>query len=159
MRHELAAGVAAGAAGTVALNAATYLDMVVRGRPASTLPGAAAGKLADLGTVDLGDADSAPNRREGLGALLGIVTGVGVGAVYGLVRLGANVPAPLAALGLAGAAMTASDLPMTALGLTDPRRWSASSWIADLLPHLAYGSAAAAAYELFDRGLRRAPGG
>lgn len=140
MRHELAAGVAAGAAGTVALNAATHLDMVVRGRPASTLPGEAAGRLTDLAAVDLGDGDSAPNRREGLGALLGIVTGVGVGAAYGLVRLAVSVPAPLAALGLAGAAMTASDLPMTALGLTDPRKWSASSWITDLLPHLAYGA-------------------
>jgi hypothetical protein len=31
-------GAAAGAAGTTALNAVTYLDMVVRGRPASDAP-------------------------------------------------------------------------------------------------------------------------
>ena len=37
MRRELAAGIAAGAVGTVALNLTTYLDMVIRGRPASSV--------------------------------------------------------------------------------------------------------------------------
>jgi hypothetical protein len=35
--------------------------------------------------------------------------------------------------------MAASDLPATALGLTDPRSWGAAGWMSDLLPHLAYG--------------------
>ena len=36
---RLLAGIAAGAAGTTALNATTYLDMALRGRPASRTPG------------------------------------------------------------------------------------------------------------------------
>lgn len=149
MRRELIAGIAAGAVGTTALNAATYADMVGRGRPASHLPADAAGRLVATAHVDLGNETSAPNRREGLGALLGIVTGVTVGAAYGLVRSRVRVPAALAAIGLGAAAMLAGDAPMTALGLTDPREWEASSWVADLLPHLVFGAAAATAYELF----------
>ena len=149
MRVQLAAGVAAGAAGTVALNAATYLDMLARGRQSSSVPADAAGKLSDMAGVDLGDDDTSPNRREALGALLGLVTGLGVGAAYGLIRSRLDVPRAIAALGLAAAAMASSDLPMTQLGLTDPREWDATSWIADVLPHLAYGVAAAATYELF----------
>jgi len=36
---------------------------------------------------------------------------------------------------------------MTALGLTDPREWSASDWASDVVPHLAYGAVAALVYE------------
>jgi hypothetical protein len=28
---------------------------------------------------------------------------------------------------------------MVVLGITDPRTWSTADWIADLVPHLAYG--------------------
>lgn len=150
MRRELAAGIAAGAVGTVALNVTTYLDMVVRGRPASTAPADAAGQLADLAGADLGDDEQAPNRREGLGALLGIVTGLSVGAVYGLARDRVYMPLPVAAGCLGAAAMVGSDVPMTALGLTDPREWDAASWAADIVPHLAFGVATALAYRKFD---------
>lgn len=150
MRRELAAGIAAGAVGTVALNVTTYLDMLIRARPASSTPGDAAGKIADTVGADLGDEEQAPNRREGLGALLGIFTGLGVGAVYGLVRGRVHVPLPVAAGCLGAAAMVGSDLPMTALGLTDPREWDAASWASDAVPHLAYGAAAALAYQMFD---------
>jgi len=156
MRRALAAGIAAGAVGTVALNAATYLDMLVRGRPASTLPADAADTLADAAGADLGDAETAPNRGEALGALLGIATGLTVGAVFGVVQRRARLPYPLAALGLGAAAMAGSDLPMTALGLTDPRDWDGTSWAADALPHLAYGAAAAATYALIDSRDRQA---
>jgi uncharacterized membrane protein len=37
--------------------------------------------------------------------------------------------------------MAATNLPMTALGLTDPREWTAADWISDAVPHLAYGAA------------------
>jgi len=37
--------------------------------------------------------------------------------------------------------------PMVALGITDPRTWSADSWISDIVPHLAYGLATAAVFE------------
>jgi len=35
---------------------------------------------------------------------------------------------------------------MAALGVTDPRRWDAADWLSDLVPHLAYGFAAAFVY-------------
>jgi hypothetical protein len=40
---------------------------------------------------------------------------------------------------------------MTALGVTDPRTWSASSWLSDVVPHAAYAVAAAATLEALDR--------
>lgn len=33
------------------------------------------------------------------------------------------------------------------LGVTDPRRWTAADWAADVIPHLAYGALAAAVYD------------
>ena len=47
MANRILAGIVAGAAGTVAINIATYVDMLVRGRPASTLPAKVARKIAD----------------------------------------------------------------------------------------------------------------
>jgi hypothetical protein len=40
---------------------------------------------------------------------------------------------------------------MTVSGVTDPRSWSASEWLADVLPHAAYALAAAGVLELFDQ--------
>ncbi|WP_329085066.1 hypothetical protein [Streptosporangium sp. NBC_01469] len=144
---SLTAGILAGAAGTTALDLAGYLDMTVRGRPASGLPAQAAGKLADRAGTDLGSGETADSRREGLGALLGYATGLGVGALYGLLAEDRRVPLPVAALGLSAMAMTASVVPLAALGLTDPRDWSASSWVSDIVPHLAYGLTAAVVYD------------
>ena len=36
--------------------------------------------------------------------------------------------------------LVAANGPMTVLGVTDPRTWSATDWISDLVPHLAYGA-------------------
>jgi xanthosine utilization system XapX-like protein len=150
MRRELLTGIAAGAVGTVALNVVTYLDMTVRGRPASSIPAQAAGKLADQAGLHLGEGAAAQNRKEGLGALLGYLTGLGVGLVYGGVRSRLpGVPLPVAAVGLGMAAMAGSDVPIAAMGLTDPREWNAASWASDIVPHLAYGLGTAAAYEAF----------
>jgi hypothetical protein len=33
---------------------------------------------------------------------------------------------------------------MTVLGITDPGRWSASAWLSDVIPHLAYGAVVSA---------------
>ena len=41
--------------------------------------------------------------------------------------------------------------PMGALGVIDPRTWPAESWLSNLVPHLAYGLATAAAFEAFRR--------
>lgn len=148
MRHPFARGILAGAAGTIALDVATYLDMAVRGRPPSSLPSSAAGRLAGTLHLPLGEGEAADNRRSGLGALLGYATGLGVGVGYGLLRSRRRLPVPVAALGLAVAAMAGSDVPLTASHLTDPRRWSAADWASDVVPHLAYGAAAAVAYEI-----------
>jgi len=95
----------------------------------------------------------AQNRTQGLGGLLGYVAGLGVGSLYGLVRpsLGA-LPLPLAAVGLGAAAMVASDLPSVSLGVTNPREWGVTGWLADVAPHGTYGLVAAVAYEVFTGG-------
>jgi hypothetical protein len=49
------------------------------------------------------------------------------------------------ALGLG--VMAASDASSAALGTTDPRTWSPADWASDVLPHLAYGAAAVAAFD------------
>jgi hypothetical protein len=150
MGRNLVAGAAAGAVGTIALDVTTYLDMFVRGRPASSVPSDAAGKLAELAGLDLGDdEDTAANRKSGLGALLGYATGVGVGVAYGALRARVRVPRPVAAVGLGVAAMAGGDVPLVALGLTDPREWGAAGWAADIVPHLVYGFLTALAYEGF----------
>ncbi|MEV7012537.1 hypothetical protein [Streptosporangium sp. NPDC051022] len=148
---SIGAGVAAGAAGTTALDTVSYLDMVVRGRPASDVPAEAADELASRAGVDLGPGDQGDNRRAGLGALLGYAAGLGVGALYGLLPGDRRPPLPVAALGLSAAAMAAGDIPLAALGVTDPRRWDATSWVSDVLPHLAYGLTTALVYARLTR--------
>ena len=135
------AGAAAGAAGTAALNAATYLDMTIRGRGASDTPQRSVEKLAGQAGMEVpGDGATRDNRLSGLGSLSGIATGVGVGAVVGVLhRLGLRPPALIGGPLVGLAAMAATDSSMASLGVSDPRTWSVADWLADLLPHLAYG--------------------
>ncbi len=156
MLRTVLMGTAAGAVGTVALNITTYADMAIRGRPPSSMPAEMVSTLAQKAGVNLSgegeDDEQAQNRKSGLGALSGYVVGLGVGTAYGLLRLGGReVPVPLAGIGLGAAAMAGSDVPMAALGLTNPAKWSASSWAADVVPHLAYGLFAALAFDAFTR--------
>lgn len=159
MTHLLR-GLAAGAAGTTALNAATYLDMVVRGRPASTSPEEtvrSAEKVAETSLGSEADESAGENRRAGVGALLGIGSGLAAGLLHSVVRDRLpNAPSPLLALGTAAVANAASVVPMTALGVTQPRSWPASSWLTDLVPHLVYGVVAAASYDLLERSPKNA---
>lgn len=146
-------GVAAGAVGTAVLNTLTYLDMAVRGRPASSVPADTAGKMADLAGVTLAaegdDSDKASARREAIGALLGYAAGLGVGGVYGLLRPGPlrGIPRSVAVVGIAAAATVSTVAPYAALGVSDPRTWPAKSWAADIIPHLCYGWATAKAFD------------
>jgi hypothetical protein len=126
MRRRLLLGVAAGAVGTIALDVASYLDMVVRARPASSTPAEVAGALAERAGVELAadgrQSERAGNRRSGLGALFGYGVGLGIGAAYGLLRPRLpGLPRPAAAVGLGLAAMAASDVPATALGAVSCR--------------------------------------
>lgn len=134
-------GVAAGAAGTTALNAVTYLDMAWRGRPPSTAPQRAVEELASrTGRPVPGTGEERDNRLDGLGALSGIATGVAVGAAAGMVRaLVLRLGPVLGPLLLGAAAMTATDASLTRLGLTDPQQWDATAWASDAAPHLAFG--------------------
>ena len=147
-------GVAAGAAGTTALNAAGYLDMVVRGRDASTTPDRTVEKLAALVDVDIpGESTARANRTSALGALTGIIAGVGVGKVLGLARAAGFQPGPVTGvLVAAAAAMLTSNAGMVVLGVTDPRQWSGADWAADVVPHLAYGLATQATLSALDPG-------
>lgn len=142
-----ARGALAGAAGTTALNAVTYLDMLARGRPASETPEETVEKASDGLHVRVpGSGQRQDNRVSALGALLGLGTGVAVGALYGVSRaLGFRPPLPVAAASVGVAAMLASNGPMAALRVTDPRGWSFPDWVADALPHLAYGLVTASA--------------
>lgn len=151
-RGRLIAGLAAGAAGTAALNVLTYMDMAARGRPSSTVPAELAERLAQRASVDLAaglaPGDPVENRKQGVGALLGYLTGLGVGLGYGVFRTGFKRPSSLLAGTLLGlVAMAASDVPATVLGVTSPSTWGASGWASDLFPHLAYGLTTAVVFE------------
>ena len=161
--QRVALGVVAGAAGTLALDAATYVDMTIRGRSSSNVPVQVAGTLVKSVGIDLGaNSDPSPDARQqteqsrqsGLGALMGYGIGVGLGVAYGLARpqmWGAKLLLAGAALGLA--AMVASDVPATALKKTNPLTWGASGWLSDGVPHLAYGLATVLTFEALNRRL------
>jgi len=143
-------GLLAGAAGTIALDATTYADMLLRGRPASQLPADAAAKMAKQAGIDLqGDDEPTSARRQGLGALMGYAAGMAVGVGAALALGNTRRPGGVVGRGLllGVSAMAASMIPMTAQGLTDPREWGVEGWLSDIVPHAAYGLAAAAALE------------
>src|SRR5262245_47011647 len=151
--RTLFAGAAAGAAGTTALNAITYVDMVVRARPASDIPERMVEKLAQVSGVEIpGDDAARANRTAGLGPLSGLAVGIGIGVVFAVLRRVGFRPPPLAASVLVGGtAMLAADGPMGRLHLTDPRQWSVVDWASDAVPHLGYGMVTAAVLAHLDR--------
>lgn len=145
LARGLMSGAIAGAAGTTALNAVTYLDMVIRARPVSSTPEKTVEALSDqIGVAVPGDGEARTNRIAGLGPLTGLAAGVGAGLVIGGLRGAGWRPGRLGTtLAAAGVALIAGNGPMTALGVTDPRSWAAKDWAADLVPHLAYGAVTA----------------
>lgn len=153
LTRHLLHGALAGAAGTTALNAVTYLDMALRRRPASATPQQAVERGADLMGLGLPTDGAAKQGVEGgLGALLGIASGVGAGAVLGAVRGRSGRPTSTpGATGVAFAlAMVAGNGPMTALAVTDPRQWRPVDWVADVLPHLAFAVVTAVTLDSLD---------
>jgi hypothetical protein len=143
MLENLVRGALAGLAGTAALNAATYVDMVWRGRPASSTPEQTVEELAKrTGHTIPGDSQQRASRVQALGALAGMAAGVAVGAAAGQFRGAVRRLGPVLGPGLVGgAAMAATDIGMYRLGVTDPKSWDATPWLSDALPHLAYGVA------------------
>ncbi len=150
--RSVLAGAAAGAAGTTALNAVTYLDMAVRARPTSSTPEDTVEKLAEKAGTDIpGSGEDRDNRLAGLGPLSGIVAGVGVGTLLGVARGLGWRPSPAVGVVVATVlALIAGNGPMTALGITDPREWDLDAWISDVVPHLAYGAVVGASLEAMD---------
>jgi hypothetical protein len=139
-------GLVAGAAGTTALNAITYLDMAIRGRPASDTPEKTIERLSEVTHVPVpGDEEARGNRLAGLGPLSGNLAGLAPALVLALLRAAGWRPPALVELGSATLlAMISGNGPMTVLGITDPRSWSASAWLSDVIPHLAYGTVVSA---------------
>ncbi|WP_037852398.1 hypothetical protein [Streptomyces sp. NRRL S-340] len=145
--HPITKGLLAGAAGTLALDVVTYGDMLLRGRPSSSIPAEVAGRLAGRVRIPLGGGEEKENRTQAAGALMGYATGVGAGVAYGL--FGHRRPAlsgwtagPL----LGAAVMAGANAPATVLRLTDPASWDLASWVSDVVPHLVYGLTTTAAY-------------
>ena len=134
-------GGVAGAAGTTALNVITYLDIAVRGRPASTTPERTVEALARLFHLTVpGTGDVLANRLAGLGALTGYAAGIGMGLILGLAySLGWRPSLVIATLTATALALIGTNGPIIALGVTDPRTWGVVGWISDLIPHFGYG--------------------
>lgn len=145
-------GAAAGAAGTTALDAATYLDMALRGRPASSTPEEMVDTLSRKAHLPIpGQGDERDNRLNGLGALGGLAAGVATGAAVGLTRGLGWRPGPVGTgLAALAAALLAGNGPMTAARVTDPRSWSAADWVSDLVPHVAYAVVTASVLQDLD---------
>jgi hypothetical protein len=138
------AAVPAALAGAAALNIVTYLDMALRARPASTTPEQTAARLSDLAHVSLGPPEQAANRRTAVGALLGYAASVAAALSVTAAAGRRRPPTPVATALFTAAAMVTASAPMTLLRVTDPRRWSATDWATDIVPHLAYGLTTAA---------------
>ena len=147
-------GAIAGAAGTMALDVTSYGDMALRGRQSSNTPAEVVRRLAEKAGIEpLAKPDDAAdaatkNRRSALGALSGYSIGIAIGAFYGVARPYMKwLPLPLAAVAVGALAMAAADTPATRLGATDPSTWGAAGWIADIVPHVAFGVATVAVAE------------
>src|SRR3712207_1657050 len=83
---------------------------------------------------------------------MGLVAGIGVGVLGGLARAsGYRSATPVGITLTTLGVLVAANGPMTVLGVTDPRTWSATDWISDLVPHLAYGVVVKTTMDPFDR--------
>ena len=47
--------------------------------------------------------------------------------------------------------MTAADASYTVTGASDPKTWTMTDWISDLVPHIIYGLVTVATYETIAR--------
>lgn len=142
--REVLYGVAAGAAGTAVLNAATYADMAIRVRPPSKVPRRVVKEFARwTGTRRL-----PRERAQGLSMLLGYADGFGTGVLFGVLRPRMReVPWFVAGLGLAAFTLILSEGTATAMGKTNPRDWGISGWLTDLAPRVLYGCVTCAVYD------------
>lgn len=137
----ITAGLLAGAAGSTALNAVTYLDQAATGDAPTASPAGTSVTEAARQTTDAAGKQADSARARALGPLGGLGIGVGVGAVAGAIR-GANAtPHPVVAAIVTGAAaMAVGDGAAVASGGAR-RDWASPANLArDLVAHLAYGA-------------------
>ncbi|MEU7841514.1 hypothetical protein AB0B39_11110 [Micromonospora sp. NPDC049114] len=144
-------GLVAGAAGTLARELCSNLDVGLRARPMSGTHERAVQRMADMTRMDLGSAERAANRRAGFGPVFGFVNGVLAVSLFAALPGRRRLPLHVAAGVIGVGGMVVADGSMTALGVTDPRRWGAEGWFEDALPYVAYGLAAAATLRRLDR--------
>lgn len=156
--NNLLVGAIAGAAGTIALDVASYTDMAARGRPASDMPAEVVRRIAErTGTSALArppeqSSDGTKARRSALGALSGYAVGLGIGMMYGLARPFVRpVPLAVSAFAVGGIAMLATDMPASKLRATDLSTWGVSGWLSDAIPHAIYGLTVAIVFEALSR--------
>lgn len=151
--RPLLVSVLAGSAGIIVMDASSYVDMLIRGRPASQVPSALASRITDALGVGLGQ--QADNRASALGGLLGNLTGLSIAVGYGIVR---HFRAPRrtlsAGLAVGAAAMVASDVPIVAAGVSRLDQWGVTGWVADIVPHAVYGITTVAVYEALTVSMR-----
>ncbi len=141
-------GLLAGAAGTTLLTAATYADMAMTGRPPSAVPEQVVAELLKRAGVKV----PGGNQLSALAALSGIGTGVAVGVVASALRsAGVRLPAVVGAPAIGALAMAATDLSIARLGVSDPRGWTPTDWVRDVVPHLAYGIGVRATLDATER--------
>ena len=80
-----------------------------------------------------------------------MVAGMSVGVTLDALRVFGRLRGPGTTVGSAWVlVMLAGNAPMTVLGVTDPRTWSAVDWVADVVPHMAYAVSAAATLAAFE---------
>lgn len=145
MGRDALRGLGAGAAGTVTLNIITFADMALRGRPSSSTPkkitATVARWLGLLPPADVpgGNPPQAQHREEGIGALMGYATGLGVGALYGVLQPRVNLPLVAGGLAAGLLAEAASDGTAIVIAGSDPKTWGVAGWLEDIIPHAAYG--------------------
>ncbi|MFC6707070.1 hypothetical protein [Flexivirga alba] len=146
MLQTIALGLRAGAAGTTVLSLVTYADMAARGRPSSSAPEQLAARMAGTIGIPLRKGEQqAEARAQGWGALLGIGSGLVAGVTCSFLVRRCRPRDVVLATVLSAGVMLASDVPLVAAGLTDPRTWGMSGWLSDIVPHAAYGMTTALA--------------
>ncbi|MFE2477885.1 hypothetical protein [Streptomyces sp. NPDC059389] len=130
-------GAVAGLAGTTALNMAGYVDVVLRGRPISDTPEITVRTLAARLRIRIpGDDRIRENRVAGLGPLIGYAVGTGMGVALSLSQAAGWLPTKTSRYAAASLfALTVTNMPIFLLGISDPRTWTASDWVSDIIPH------------------------
>lgn len=153
-------GLAAGCVGLIALEITSYLDQYLRARPPSDSPTKLGRRLGDELGLDLGSGEARQHRASALGPLAGYWDGLLLGIAWSSLAPRTASPA-LGTAALTAGAMAGSNGPLIALGITDPAEWTATDWLSDAIPHLAYGLATAltiAALRAADDGAVAIPG-